>query len=97
MQPVPYPLANQLITAQISLPVFPADEVWNRCGESFHECRRRMKPIAAVDEHTERRGLADAPVVRNQTVVVGTRIVRWKCEYPIHASRRSLPRKFGRD
>src|SRR5258705_6991117 len=66
-----------LQASQVALPIFPCNQVLDT-GQTFDESRAEVRPIAAVDKHSRRSGIADSAIVFKHPIVIGLRIIRWE-------------------
>ena len=66
-------------------------------SQPLNECRRRVEPVAAVDQQPEVRCRTDGPAGLEQTLVLGTRVVGREREDAAGASRSRLPCEVGAD
>ena len=91
MEAIAQSVHDVLVAAEVALPVLPSE------GQHFDPRRRRVHPIATVNEQRERGGGADGRIVVGQCFLVRVRILRRQSKDRIRSEVRGLPRKVHCD
>ena len=86
---------DHLQATDVSLTVFPSDEVWDPRREPFDRGCAGMEPVATVNQQAERRGVAERAVILEDAVLLGARIVRREGQNPRRARARGFFRQLG--
>ncbi len=93
-QAIPDAQHDRLETSNVALTFFPRDQRANR-REPLDEGRTRVDPVAAVDEHPERRRSADRAVILEEPFLIRVRVIRREREDPGRARVHRLAGELG--